>query len=481
MAISSLGAGSGLDLSGILTNLMSLEQQPLLNLQNKEVSYTARLSALGSLKGALASLQTAAGNLLPASGKTAAEKYASYSASVADSAIASATASSASVPGVYSLEVSKLAQNQRLATGTSGAPATSPYATAAATIGQGTLTINLGSLSADGLTYTADSARKLDITIDATNNTLGGLRDAINAANSEVSATIVTGTAGAQLVLTAKNSGMSNVMQLSGLGGFEFDPTAPTAGGFSQDAAQGGRAAQNAEFSINGIAATSSTNTVSNVLDGVTLTLAKTTAVGESTTVTVSKNSTGTANTALTAFIKSFNEANTMVSQLGAYNAETKQAGALQGQAIVRSSQAQMRNLVFNTTAGGSSKYQRLSDIGITIDKTGALALDSTKLNAALSADYSGVVGLIEKVGSSFKTGMESLVGTSGTINGMTDNVKSMIKSLDAQQSTLSARLVRTEERYRKQFTSLDTLIAGMKETSTYLTQQLANLPGARN
>lgn len=482
MAISSLGAGSGLDLSGILSNLMSLEQRPLVQLQTKEASYQSRISALGSLKSALSSLQTAASNLLPASGKTMAEKYAAYTASVAETSVASASASSGAVPGVYALEVSKLAQSQRLATATPGTPAASPYADANAAIAQGTLQIEFGSLTVDAgtgtTTYTADSARKLNITIDATNDSLGGLRDAINAANGGVTATIVTGTAGAQLVLTATDSGNKNVMKLSGLAGFDFDPVTAT-GGFTQDAAQGGRAAQNAEFTLNGIAATSSTNTVSNVLDGVTLTLAKTN-VGSPTNVTVKKDTTSALTTALNSLVKAFNDANKTVSDLGAYNAETKVAGPLQGQAIIRTAETQLRSLVFNTAAGGDSTYQRLSDIGISLDKSGALALDSSKLSKALTADYEGVTSLVEKVGKAFNSTLETMVGSTGTLSGMTTNIQASIKRLGQQETVLNARIARIEERYRAQFTALDSAIAGMKQTSTYLTQQLASLPSIK-
>lgn len=484
MAISSLGAGSGLDLSGILNNLMSLEQQPLVKLQTQEASYQSRISALGSLKGALSSLQTAAANLLPASGQTIAEKYTTYSASVADSAIASASASKGAVAGTYSLEVSKLAQNQRLTTATPGAPPTSPYTNADTAIGEGTLTIKFGELKSGA--YTPDATRELNITIDSTNNTLGGLRDAINAKNGGVTATIVKGTAGAQLVLTAKDSGNKNVMQIeapdvgglpSPLASFAFDPVTTT-GGFTQDAAQGGMAAQDAEFKLNGIAATNSTNSISGVLDGVTLTLSKVTEADKPTRVTVGTNTTSQLTTALTALVKGFNDANKTVSELGAYNAETKKAGPLQGQAIVRTAQSQIRNLVFSTTAGGSSSIQRLSDIGVSIDKTGTLTLDNAKLSKALAADYEGVTKLVEKVGNAFKTGLDSLTSSTGTISGLTDNVKNMIKSLDARSEVLQARLTRIEDRYRKQFSALDSTIAGMKQTSSYLTQQLASLPG---
>lgn len=475
-SISSLGAGSGLDLSGILNNLMSVEQQPLVNLQRKEASYQARISALGSLKGVLSSLQTAASNFLPASGQTAAEKFASFSASVADTTIASATASSKAVPGTYALEVNKLAQSQRLATATPGTPAASPYANADAPIAAGTLKIEFGSLT--GGTYIGDGTRTLEIEITSENATLGGLQKAINAANGGISATIVTGTAGAQLVLTSKDTGTKNVMQLSGLAGFDYDPVAAT-GGLTQDAAQGGREAQNAEFKINNIAGTSSSNTVTDAIDGVTINLAKTNS-GSTTNLTVNKDTTAGITSALNAFIKSYNDANKTISSLGAYDEKTKIAGPLQGQAVVRSTQTQLRSLVFNTAAGGDGAYQRLSDLGIAFDKNGALALDSSKLSKALAADYDGVVKLVTKVGDSFKSSLENIVGTSGTLTGLTDSVNRMIKDLNSRTSVLTKRLTQIEDRYRQQFSSLDTLIAGMKQTSTYLSQQLANLPGVR-
>lgn len=470
--ISSLGAGSGLDLAGILKSLMSVEQQPLINLQRKEISYQARISALGSLKGTLSALQTAAAGLMPAPGKTAVEKYSSFSASVTNTDVASATASSGSVAGSYALEVTELAQSQRLVTGTSGIPPASPYSNAAAGIAQGTLKIELGDLS-DG-TYSADGTKTLEIEINASNNTLGGLRDAINAAGKDISATIITGSAGAQLVLTAKDSGTSNVMRLTGLTGFDYDPIANT-GTMNQEASQGGRAAQNAEFTLNGITATSSTNTVSGVLDGVSLTLKKTN-VGDPTTVSVTTDNTTGLNANLNAFIKSFNEAVTATKGLGGYNSETKEAGPLQGQAIIRSTQTQFRNLIFNTAAGSNSSIQRFADIGVSFNKDGLLTLDTAKLNKAIESDYSGVLNVVTKIGDSFNKSLEGVIGGSGTVTGLTDSLNRMVKGLDAQRTVLSQRLANIEDRYRKQFTALDTLIAGMKETSTYLTQQLASL-----
>ena len=473
-SVSSLGSGSGLDLSGLLTQLMAAEQQPLVALRTKEASYQARISGLGTLKSALSSLQTAAANLIPTTGQTASDKYSSLSAKVSDSTIATATASKTAVAGTYSLEVSNLAQSQRLATkATAGTP--SPYTNADSVIATGTLTINIGTLSSG--TFVADGARKLEITIDSSKATLGGLRDAINAANGGVAATIVTGSAGAQLVLTSKDTGTKNVMSLSGLSGFDYDP-ATDSGSFTQDAAQGGQAAADAQFKLNGITGSSSNNLVNGVLDGVSIALLKKTDAGSPTTITVSKDTTSAITSSINALVKSFNDATSTLASLSAYDKETKSAGVLQGQAVARNTQAQLRNLVFNTRADGTAAYQTLNDLGITFDKSGKLNVDGTKLSKALEADYAGVSAFVGKIGSTFKASMETMVGSSGSITSASDGMTQMIKRLGTQETQLSSRLTQIEARYRAQFTALDTMIAGMKQTSTYLTQQLANLPG---
>lgn len=473
--ISSLGSGSGLDLSGLLTSLMQAERAPLTALQQKEASYLSKISALGTLQGSLSALQSSASALIPGTNVSLTDKYLSTNASVADTTIASATATASAVAGTYSLEVSSLALNQRLVT-----PA---YAggSSSTTIATGTLTLDFGTLS--GGTFTSDVTRTRTITVDGTNNTLGGLRDAINAAGAGVSATIVNGTAGAQLVLSSNSAGLSNVMKLSGLTGFDYDPNTPvlpatTHGTLTDDALLGGQAATNAAFKLNGIAGTSTSNTVTGVLDGVTLTLTKQTATNTPTTLTISKNKTASLTAALTAFVKSYNDAAKTMTSLGAYNESTKTGAALQGNSTLRATQSQIRSLVFDTTLGGTSPYQRLSDIGITFAKDGTLSFNSTKLATAVDADFTSVSSLVSKVGTAFNKGIESLVGISGSVTYATTSANSMVKTLRAREQSVSDRLAMIEKNYRSQFTALDTLIAGMKQTSTYLTQQLANLPG---
>ncbi|MBI4741811.1 MAG: flagellar filament capping protein FliD [Betaproteobacteria bacterium] len=474
--ISSLGSGSGLDLNGLLTNLMQAEQQPMIALQKQEASYQTRISAFGSLQGTLSALQTAASAMVPATGTTAEAKFitTSYSASIADTSIATATATAGAVAGSYSLEVSALAQPHRLISQQS-----SQYTASTSTLeAGGTLRLSIGSMS--GGTFAETGYKDIDMT--ASGKTLGDLRDAINAAGAGVSATIITttnaGVSRAQLVLTSNSTGQDNVMKLSGLTGFNFDPDAPAVGTgkMSQETADGGLAASNAAFKLNGITGASSGNSISGVLDGVTLNLSKTTTAA--TTITVTKSTSNSLATSLNAFVKAYNDANKSMADLGAYNAATKTAGPLQGNSALRSARDQVRGLVFGATAGGNTPYQKLSNIGVALGKDGSLSLDSTKLNAAVAADPTSVANLVAAAGSAFKTAVDGLVGTSGSITSATDGAKQSVKDLTKRQQVLSNRLSAIQANYTKQFTALDSLVAGMKQTSTYLTQQLASLPG---
>ena len=490
--ISSLGTGSGLDLNSLLTGLMTAEQAPLLTLQKKEASYQARISSLGTLQSALSSLQSAASAMTTSVGVTASSKFGTAKVTVADATIASATAESTAAAASYSLNVTSLAKAQRLVS-----PAYGTGSSASTAIGTGTLKIEFGTLSTVTTandTYTPDDASDLTptvnrtktITLDSSNNTLGGLRDAINASGADVTASIVVGTAGAQLVLTGKQTGLSSIMKLTmtdsvppsttpAFTGFDYDPRGLTTGsGALSETAAGGQVASNAAFDINGIAGNSASNSITGMIEGVTLNLTKTTTAA--TTFTVSKDNTTSLTAALTSFVSAYNSATSTMSSLGAYNASTKVAGALQGNSTLRAAQSAVRNQLFNVTSGSTSAYQRLSDIGVSLGKDGKLALDTSKLNTAISADFSSVANLVSAVGKSYQTTVDSLIGSSGSIPAAVSGANSQITTNKASQARLSLRLTAIETRYRRQFTTLDTVISQMKNQSTQLTQQLDSL-----
>ncbi len=445
--ITSLGVGSGLDLESLVTNLMAVEAQPLTALQTKVASYTSKISSLGTLKSKLSALQTAAAAMKTAIGKTALTTFASYSASTADTTIANATATTGAVAGTYTLNVTQLAVAQRFESVT--------FSSTDDTVGSegDTLTFDFATPDDEG------NSRSVMITLDSSNNSLTGLRNAINNANMGVTATIVNGTNGPQLIFSGEQ-GLDNEITLGGELATQFTEKV---------------SAQDAEFTINGIAATSSTNSASEVLDGVTIELVK----EGTTTLTVAADYSTNITSALNDFITAYNAANSTMTTMGAYDATTGTSGALQGNQILRDSQTLVRNLLYSTTTGGTSAYQTLSDIGVTVGTDGSLSLDSSKLEGALAADSSAVATLVSKIGESYNSSLESTVGYSGKIKIATDSANTIIKELEARQEALELRLETIEARYRSRFTALDTLLSNLNNTSTYLTQQLASLTGS--
>lgn len=461
--ITSLGSGSGLELESLVTKLMAAESVSLTTLQTKQASYTTKISAMGTLRSSLASLQTAAKALVPSATQTAVAKYSTYTATLADTDVATATATTGAVAGKYSLEVSSLAQGQRLTSSTYASSTTS------ITSSGGTLTLNLGTLSSG--TYTADSSRSYSLSLSA-GATLADLRDAINDSDAGVTATIINGTSGAQLVING-SEGTNNVISLtsSDISGFNFDPTASGTQGWTQD-----QAAADASFTLNGIAATSHSNTVTDVLDGVTLNLTGTNS-GSATTLTIKQDVTTSASSLLQSFVTSFNSAYATMSTLGAYNTETEVAGDLQGNSTLRYAMNQIRQAVFSTTSDDSSStYQSLSDLGVSINSSGQLSIDSTKLSAALTADPTGVSNLIAKVGSTYNTNIENLIGTSGSVTVATSGLNSTVKDYDDRIEKMQLRLDAIETRYRAQFTALDTLVSSLTSTGDYLTSFISSL-----
>lgn len=449
MAISSLGIGSGLDLNGILTSLMQLEQQPLVAMQRKELSYQAKISAIGTLKGSLSALQSAANALTPAAGQTAAAKFTFLSSSSSDSSVATASTSTGASSATYKLEDVVLAQAQQLrrAETTLTIPASGT---------DGTLTIQLGS----GTSFDVDVSGGA---------TLSDIATAINQEKADVTASVINDGTTNHLVLSAKNTGASNTISVQGSAGWESFNTPDVSWIEQQEAVS-------ASVKINGLPVTSETNTISSAVQGVSFTLLKGSVAGS--TISITENKTNNLTEGLNSFIKAFNTATLTMRELGAYDPATKVAGALQGEGSLRNAQTQVRSLL-ETSLGGESAIQRLSDLGITTQTDGTLKLDVSKLNKAISDDFDSATKLAEKIGNAFNNGLNNIVGTTGSLNGASQGLDEMVKSLQSRQQALMARVELTRERYTKQFTSLDVMLSNMNQTSNWLTQQLDGLPGA--
>jgi flagellar hook-associated protein 2 len=406
MPIQAPGIGSNLDVNGIVSQLMAVERQPLTLLKNRTQAFQTKLSGYGTLKGGLSNFQTALKDLSNGSKFTAAK------GALAEATIAAVSVDGAkAVPGTYTLEVERLAQQHKV------------YSAAAfdatSAIGSGSIAIQFGSYDATGNTFTVNASKAAQtIAIGAGQGSLGGIRDSINAANIGVSATIVTDNAGARLVITSKDSGAANSLRLtvtdddgnatdaSGLSQLAYDPTAAVGAGknLTQSAA-----AQDARLAIDGIWLTKSSNNFSDVVDGVTLNLQKTN-LGTPTTLTIERDK-AKVQESIEAFIKSYNDVSKTLRDLTAYNEATRTGAALQGDATVRNLQAKLRGILAKPLSGTAGAVNSLSQIGVSVQRDGSLALNAQKLDAALQNNFASIPGIFAAVGSA----TDSLVSVSGS------------------------------------------------------------------
>lgn len=468
MALAATGiATPSLDVTSIISQLMTLEQRPLTLLAQKQATMQSKISAFGAVQGALSSIQTAAKAL----GK--AEIFASNKATVADTGVATVAASTTATPGNYTIEVSSLARSQ--------VTASDAFAGSTSTVGSGTLTIELGSYSGGAFTANPDKT-PVTINIDSSAATLADVRDAINSADAGVTASLINDGTGSRLVMTSKDGGTANTVRITAA---DDDGNNTDNAGLSRliyDASTGGVSnmaekvtAADANLMVNGIAVTSSGNTLTDMIEGVTLTLKKTN-VGSPTTITVASDQSG-AKTAIEKLVKTYNDAVSTIKNQSSYNTTTKTGAALNGESVVQSMRSRLTSVFTGEIAPGVT----LGSIGVAVQKDGTLAIDSDKLAAALDSGAAknlflgstGVTGLSSKIDSV----IEAMIEDDGLIANRTDGLATSMKYLDRQKDQLNLRLEQVEARYRRQFTALDTLMSSMSTTSSYLTQQLANLP----
>lgn len=439
--ISSPGIGSNLDINGIVSKLMQAESQPLLALARKEASYQAKLSAFGTLSGALGSFQSALNKLNDQS------TFQAMNAKASDTDVLTATASTKAAASSYNVNVTQLAQAQSIAT--------AGQASTSATIGTGTavtLTFQFGTISGGKLengvyvddltappgevspTFTQDpDTSSGTVTIDSTNNSLQGIRDAINNADLGVTASIVSdGSANPyRLVLTSNETGETSSMKITVDGADPDKTTLNSLFGYDPAGTQNmtqTAAAQNAELTVNGIAVTSKTNTIEEAIENVSMTV---TDVGTS-TLSVTQN-TANVQAGVTAMVKAYNDLNATIKKLTTYNEDPSLSGPLIGDSSVRNIEAQLRKLLSSALTGGNGDLKTLSQAGISISKEGVMSLDSAKLSDAMNKNMTDVMALFSSVG----TTSDSLVNFVSSSSTSTQGSYDLYISQLATQGTL--------------------------------------------
>ncbi|HAI59916.1 MAG TPA: hypothetical protein DCM32_08590 [Xanthomonadaceae bacterium] len=443
-SLSSPGIGSGLNVNQLVSQLVAAERAPSdSRIARQEANARADLAAFGQVRGALSALQAAANALDGAGGsvgrRTVVQANAGFSAS----------ASNSTALGRYSIEVRSLATAHKLQ---SAAPGVSE----SADLGTGTISFTVGSDT-------------FNVSLGPS-TTLAQLRDAINTATRGrgLSATIVRGDSGSVLVLNAATSGTAGAISLP-------PTTTGSIAGFIAGLSVTTPAA-NAEVRIDGVTRTSSSNRLTDAIAGVTLDLSRA-ETGTAYALDIAADNVGV-RAAVQSFIGAYNSALGTLRTVSAVNPATGSAAALAGDSAVRGVQAQLRGLI-----GGA--FAELSALGIRSSKDGSLTLDAARLDETLAVNPSAVSALFDKgnlgsVGARLGAQLQGAVEpNTGLFEARTKALNERMRGLQADRERLDARMSRIEEGYRRQFTALDGLVAQLQSTQSFLTRELARLPGA--
>jgi flagellar hook-associated protein 2 len=470
--ISSAGIGSGLDVNNIVTQLMAVERQPLDRLASAASSLQTQLSAFGQMQSLVSGLQDASKTLF------AAGSYSLSNASSTDPGSVSAGTTTKAVPGIYAVSVASLSASQSIVS------PLGQFADAATVVGTGSLTIRIGGWNADRTVFTPKTgSADITIPIGASENTLAGIRDKINAANAGVSATVVTDASGSRLALQSSSTGQGNGFRVTvadddaahadaaGLSRLAYDPAGA---GAQMTLAQ---AAANTQATINGIAVTSSSNTLDTVIEGITFNLGKVTT--QPVTVNVTRN-TEAVKGFVASFVAAYNGLHAFLAQATRYDPETKQAALLQGDGTTTGIHNQLRAMV-SPSSPASATFGTLSSIGVQMQKDGSLKLDDATFAKAVAnlPELTKALSAVDSanpanhgIGKRFAAWTDRMLATGGSLPGKTKSIQARIASNRKDQEALSDRLQMVERRMRAQYSALDTAMAKANALASYVKQQ---------
>jgi len=467
------GIGSGLDVNGLVSSLVAAEgDAKTLLLASKRADTEFEISAFGGLKNILTSAFSQPLTFL----KTATNFEANTLVSSDPTVFTVASTASSIAPGKFDIEVREFAEAHKLIT--------DGFTDQDTVVGTGSLTISVGSES-------------FTVTIDNDNDTLAEIRNAINNAsdNTGISATIVNvddgaGGTEAKLILSSDNTGSDNAITItvndddandtdaSGLSAFYFDTNDATAPERLTEI----NAAVDAEIYIDGQKVLSSSNTVVDAIDGLTITILK----EDSGTVhglTVASD-TATVKANIEAFVKEYNALRTYINDVTEFDPETGNAAVLLGDATIRGLSNQIRTQISRSVTGISGEFNTLVSIGITSNSDGTLKIDASKLNTAINSNVDDVAALFSSE-NGVATKLDSIVNeyikTNGLLDSKTKGLTSTVSNLNTDLEDLQTSLQSLETRLLKQFTGLDILLSQLNATSSFLEQQFEAIKNIAN
>jgi flagellar hook-associated protein 2 len=418
------------------------------------------LSALGRLKSSLSDFRTATGKLNELGA------FSTHKATSKNEDILAVTSGFGAAAGSYSLEVQQLAEAHKLTS--------NGYSGYSDVVGSGILTLSV-------------AGNDFSVTLDDTNNTLQGVRDAINkeSDNSGVNASIINvddGVGGtvSKLVLTSKNTGTANNISITatedpvvpGLSNLVYDPVGSGVTNLTEQ-----NAAQDAKVLVDGQIATRGSNSIDDIIQGVTLDL-KTAATGTVFNVDVTLDE-ESIKKVTEGFVSAYNGLMSIVKDLGKFDSEGDKSGALIGDSTLRNVQSQMRQAVSNTVSSASSGYNSLAMIGISMDREGVMSLNSSDFSDALKDNLNAVSDVFSSsdgVAARLDTRLDQYLSSGGTFDLQTKSLNKQLSKLSDDRDTVAIRLDNLERTLMKQFIAMDVAVGQFQSTGAYLAQQMANL-----
>jgi flagellar hook-associated protein 2 len=460
------GIGSNIDFGQITDSIVAERMRPVALLQTKSAGLSSSSAALKQLNGLLTTLTTASSAL------TSKNLGLERASSSSDSSIVTSSSTASAVPGSISLNIGRLA--------TTLSQASNSFSSTSDPIVAGdplTATATFELRKGGALTGTS-------ITIDSTNNSLAGIRDAINAAGTDVTASIVDlggdGTQN-QLVLTSTATGVAGKVELVETTATGTD-LALNLRSLNPPGAVGDFSALDAQVTINGLSITRSTNTIKDALTGVTLNLQK---VG---LATVNITQASDIADGLQTFVNAYNNVQTFINSQYKQDGNGKSTGVLAGDSTLRLVQRQLRDSLNSLSTANGGSLTQLSDIGISRTTGDVLKLDTAVLSSKLKSNLSDVKsllagatdakGIFNSINSAFASLSDDITGVVQTaISGYQSSIKTLSKSAADQTARISA--LRTS--LSLQFAKVDAAIGQMNSQGTTMTSVIASLNPSKN
>jgi flagellar hook-associated protein 2 len=431
--------GSGIDVTSTVNQLMAIERQPETAMKAQQTTLNTKASAIGTINNALADLQSKVAVLTDFSGQLGARTVTS-----SDSTLLTATADGTAPLANHQIVINNLAATSSFYSNT--------LSTSSTAVTQGSFDIQV------------NGVKTKTITLDSTNNTLAGAAAAINSANAGVTASVVVDTQGARLSILSSTSGTAGEVSFANNG---------TNLTFNQAVA-----GKNASLTVDGINIISSSNTVQNVLSGVTLNLQS---ANPSSTISLGVAPDATqASAAIQSFVSSYNTAINLVNAQFVYDPTTNFSQPLGGDSSLEFAQQQLYTAISSSTTGNNG-ITSLSSLGITVNNDGTLAVNATTLSNVLSSQNADVQSFFQTTGTGFAQTFNATLSsmndtTQGGLNVELSGINNSVSALGAQIADFESRMAARQTELTNEYSLVNVTLEQMPTLLAQVTSQLSSL-----